>query len=84
MWPDGQRPELIEGEHPVGEVAGDVLDAGQFGVPVRIVGFLPGLGLLEGDLVPVQKLPQPLAADPDQADRALFQEDAGDEHALDL
>ena len=36
---DGQRPELVEGEAPVGVMAGHVLDPVQLGVPVRIGGL---------------------------------------------
>lgn len=34
---DRERAELVEGEHPIREMAGDVLDAGQLGVPVGSV-----------------------------------------------
>ena len=54
--PDGQWPELVEGEHPVREPAGDLLDHGQLRVPIGIVGLLPGLRAPEGDLVFVQEL----------------------------
>jgi hypothetical protein len=54
---DGEWAELVEGEHPVREPAGDVLDPGQLRVPVGIVGLLPGLRTLEGDFVFVQELP---------------------------
>ena len=60
---DGQRPELVEGEAPVGVMAGHVLDPVQLGVPVRITGLLPGPGPLEADAAGVQDLPQPLPAD---------------------
>ena len=62
--PDGQRPELVKGEAPVRVTAGHVLDPVQLGVPVRIMGLLPGPGPLEGDPAGVQDLPQPLPADP--------------------
>jgi len=62
--PDRQRPEPAEGEATVRAGAGHVLDPVQLGVPVRIGGFLPGPGPLEGDAALVQELPQPLPADP--------------------
>jgi hypothetical protein len=61
--PDGQRPELVEREHPIRGHAGDVLDPGEFRVTVRIIGFLPGFGPLKGDVVLTRELPQPLPAD---------------------
>jgi hypothetical protein len=63
--PDGQRPELVEGEAAVWVMAGHVLDPVQLGVPVRIAGFLPGPGALEADAAGVQDLPQPLPPDAD-------------------
>ncbi|NJC13029.1 hypothetical protein F4558_002855 [Micromonospora profundi] len=51
LRPDHQGSELVEGEHSLREVAADVLDSGEFGVPVRVGGLLPRLGPLEGDLV---------------------------------
>jgi hypothetical protein len=62
--PDRQRPELVEGEAPVSEIAGHVLDPVQLGVPVRVGGLLPGPGALEADAAGVQDLPQPLPAYP--------------------
>ena len=44
-------------------VTGHVLDPVQFGVPVRVGGFLPGPGPLEGDAALMQDLPQPLPPD---------------------
>ncbi|MFK0244076.1 hypothetical protein ACIQUM_05210 [Amycolatopsis azurea] len=40
-----------------------MLDPGQFGVPVRVVGLLPGFRALEADLVFAQELPQPFPSD---------------------
>jgi hypothetical protein len=40
---DGERPELIEGEHPIRKVGGDVLYPGQLGISVGVCGLLPGL-----------------------------------------
>lgn len=54
---DRQGSELVEGEDPVREAGGDLLDAGKFGLRVRVVGLLPRLGALEGDVVLVQELP---------------------------
>jgi hypothetical protein len=48
---DRQRPELVEGETPVREPGGDLLDAVEFGVLVRVGGLLPRAGALERDLV---------------------------------
>jgi len=62
--PDGQRPELVEGEASVWIMAGHVLDPVQLGVLVRVGGFLPGPDPLEGDAAGVQDLPQPLPPDP--------------------
>ena len=62
--PDGQRPELIEGKAPVWVTAGHVLDPVQLGIPVRIMGLLPGPSPLEGDAAGVQDLPQPFPPDP--------------------
>jgi hypothetical protein len=61
----GEWAELVEGEHPVRERGRDLLNPSQLGVPVRVVGLLPGLGSLERDLVLVQKLPQSFPPDPD-------------------
>jgi hypothetical protein len=63
--PDRQRAELVEGEAPVREPPDDLLDPVELGVLVRIARLLPGPSALKGDLVGVQDLPQPLAADPD-------------------
>ena len=62
---EGQRPELVEGEDPIGPVPQHLLDAVELGLLVRVVRLLPGLGPLEGHLVFVQDLTQPLPADPD-------------------
>src|SRR5699024_8050105 len=62
---DTQRSELVEGEGPVGKVGGDVLDPLQLGVAVGVGGLLPGLGVLEGDVVAGQQGTQGLAADSD-------------------
>lgn len=65
---DGDEgPELVESEHPLREVAGHVLDAGQFRVPLRIVRLLPRLRPLEGDAVFDQQLTQPFPPDGDRA-----------------
>ncbi|MEH1166459.1 hypothetical protein V6V47_13830 [Micromonospora sp. CPCC 205539] len=56
---DHEGSELIEGEHPLREVGADVLDAGEFGIALRVGGLLPRLGPLKGDPVLVQGLPQP-------------------------
>lgn len=53
---DRERTELVEGEHSVGEVGGDVLNPRKLGVPVRVGGLFPGLGPLEGDVVLMQQL----------------------------
>lgn len=63
---DREGSELVEREHPLREVPGDVLDAGEFGVPVGVGGLLPRLGPLEGDVVPVQDPPQPFPPDLDR------------------
>jgi hypothetical protein len=47
--PDPERAELIEGEHPVREAVNDLLDPVQLRLAVRVGGFLPCLGALEGD-----------------------------------
>ncbi len=64
--PDRQRPELIEGEAPVREAAGHLLDPVQLGVEVRIGGGLPGASALEGHAVLVQQPAQVLAPDDDR------------------
>ncbi len=61
-----ERTGLVEGEDPVREVAAHVLEPGELGIAVRVVGLLPRLGPLEGDLVLQQNLPQPFAPDLDQ------------------
>jgi hypothetical protein len=58
---DGQRPELIEREAPVGEMAGHVLDPVQLDVPLRVGGLFPGAGALKADAAGVQELAQPFA-----------------------
>ena len=63
VWANRQRPELVEREHPVRELGGHVFDAGEFRLDLRVVGLFPGLGPLNSDLVLVQELPQPFAAD---------------------
>jgi len=62
--PDGQRPELVEGEAAVRVMTGHVLDPVQLGVPVRSADFFQGPRPLEADPVSMQDLPQPLPADP--------------------
>ncbi len=52
---DAQRAELIEGEGPLRALGEGVLDAVQLGVDVGVRGVLPGLGALEGDLMPGQQ-----------------------------
>lgn len=63
---DREGAELVEREHSLGEMAAHVLDTGEFGVAVRVVGLLPGLGSLKGDAVAVQDLAQPLPPDADR------------------
>jgi hypothetical protein len=46
---DSERPELVEGEDPVGQAVKDLLDPVQLHLAVRAGGFLPGPGALEGD-----------------------------------
>jgi hypothetical protein len=58
-----QRAELVEGEAPVREVAGHVLDAVESGVLVGINGLFPGAGALEGDPLLVQDLTERFPAD---------------------
>jgi hypothetical protein len=58
MRSDGQWPELIEGEHPIREVAAHMLDPGEFAVAIGVVGLFPGLGPLEGDAMFAEKLTQ--------------------------
>jgi hypothetical protein len=57
--PDRQRPELVERETAIREPGGDLFDAVQLGLEVRVGGLLPGSGVLERDPVGVQDLPQP-------------------------
>jgi hypothetical protein len=64
MWPDREWAEFVEGGHPVRERVRDMLDPSELGIPIRIVGLLPGLRPLERDLVLVQKLSQPFPARP--------------------
>ena len=59
----GERTEFIEGEAAVGEGGGHLLDAVQLGVAEWVVGLLPRLGPLEGDLVFLEDLSEPLPAD---------------------
>jgi len=40
--PDRQRPELVEGEAPVRESAGDFLDPVELAVLVRVARLFPG------------------------------------------
>ena len=65
--PDRQRPELVEREAPQRMLVKDLLDAAELGAAVGVVGLLPGLGPLKGDVVGVQYLAQPLRADPNDA-----------------
>src|SRR4051812_10818934 len=57
-------PNWVEGETAVRELRGDLLDAVEFGVLVRVGGLLPGAGALERDVVAAQQLPQPFPAHP--------------------
>nr|CAB45029.1 hypothetical protein [Amycolatopsis orientalis] len=66
MGPDAQRPELVEGERAIRETLDHLLDPVELGVPVRVGGFLPGLGALEGDAAASEQTPQRLTADLDQ------------------
>ena len=52
--PDGQPPELVEGEAATRVMTGHVLDPIQLGVPVRVGGLLLGPGALEADPVSMQ------------------------------
>ena len=61
--PDLKRPELAERETPVRPAFDYLLYAAQLGIAVGVVGLLPGLGPLEGDVVGVQYPAQPLMAD---------------------
>ncbi|MCA2229984.1 hypothetical protein LDL49_53570 [Nonomuraea sp. NEAU-L178] len=64
LGPDGQRPELVEGETPLREAGADLFDAVQLGFPVRLVEDSFHVRVrLEGDLVLAQVLPQPFTAD---------------------
>jgi hypothetical protein len=47
--PDSERPEIVEGENPVGEAVQDLLDPVQLRLAVRVGRFFPRLGALEGD-----------------------------------
>jgi hypothetical protein len=58
---DRQRPELVKGEAPVREVAGDMLDPVQLGLADRISGLLPGPRALKRDALRMQDLAQPFA-----------------------
>src|SRR2546422_2283966 len=69
----GERTELIEGEAAVGEGGGHLLDAVQLGVAEWVVGLLPRLGPLEGDLVLLEDLSDPLPADHHSADGVVGQ-----------
>ena len=60
---DLQRAELIERETPVRAGVEDLIDAVEFGVTVRIVGFLPRLGPLKRDVMNRQDLTQPFPTD---------------------
>jgi hypothetical protein len=66
-WPDGKGPEFVESEAAVRALAENLLDAVRLLVSAGIVGLLPGLGPLEGDVVLGQEPPQPLPADADAA-----------------
>ena len=46
---NGQRPELVEREHPVWVLVRHMLDAVQLRVTIGVVGLLPGLGAPERD-----------------------------------
>lgn len=61
---DPERPELVEGEGPLGPLGQRVLDPVQLGVEVRVGGLLPRLGPLESDPATGQQGAQRLAADP--------------------
>jgi hypothetical protein len=65
VWADGQRPELVEGEHPVRGGGHDMFDPGQFGFLGRVVGLLPRLGPLEGEVVSAQQLAESFPTDLD-------------------
>ena len=62
---DGERPELVEGE-AAGELRQHLFDAIELLVALGVVGLLPGLGLLEPDLVAEKDLAQALSADLDR------------------
>ena len=64
---DTQRPELVKGERAIRELLDHVLDAVEFGVPVGVGGFLPGLGALECDAAAGEQAAQGFPADPDRA-----------------
>jgi hypothetical protein len=54
---DRQRPELVEREASCEALGGDLFDAVQFGLVVRVGGLLPGAGPLEGDVMAGEDLP---------------------------
>jgi hypothetical protein len=62
---DSEGAELVEGEDALGELGYDLLDPVELFLLVRVVGLLPGLGPLEGDLVLGEDLAQALAAELD-------------------
>jgi hypothetical protein len=70
---DGEGAELVEGEDPVGVLGHHLLDAVELSLLVGVVGLLPGLGPLEGDVVLREDLPQALPADHDAPGRVAGQ-----------
>jgi hypothetical protein len=66
---DGQRPELVEREAPVGKPGHHLVDTVQLGVVGRVGRRLPGPGALEADIVLVQDRPDAFAIDPDRPRR---------------
>ena len=68
-----KRPELVEREAPLRIALDDLLDAGQLGLALRVVGLLPSAGPLESDVMCPQNLAQPLRADPDRPLGAVAQ-----------
>jgi hypothetical protein len=75
---DGQRPELVERERPVRELGHDLLDPAELHGFVGVVGLLPRLRALEGDVVPAQQLPESFPTDLDAARAGVVGEVVGE------
>lgn len=75
---DRQRAELVEREHPVREVVHDLLDTGELGLFGGVVGLLPRLRPLEGEVAFAQQLPQSFPTDLDAVGAVVVGEVVGE------